>query len=68
MVLVVIGVLAVAGLVIGLLFTNIPRTGSTTLTTTHEATTTTRITQTGRATSVTPPSDFGKKFNNFIAS
>ncbi|MEM2035639.1 MAG: hypothetical protein QXL42_05780 [Candidatus Caldarchaeum sp.] len=68
LVLVVIGVLAVAGLVIGLLFTNIPRTGSTTLTTTHEATTTTRITQTGRATSVTPPSDFGKKFNNFIAS
>ncbi|MEM0489324.1 MAG: hypothetical protein QW707_09045 [Candidatus Bathyarchaeia archaeon] len=68
LVLVVIGVLVVAGLVIGLLSTYIPRTGLTTFSTTHEVTMTTHTTETGGVTSVTPPSEFGKKFNNFIAS
>ena len=68
LVLVVIGVLVVAGLVIGLLSIYIPRTGLTTFKTTHEVTMTTRTTETRGVTSVTPPSEFGKKFNNFIAS
>ncbi|MEM3409050.1 MAG: hypothetical protein QW724_04885 [Nitrososphaerota archaeon] len=68
LVLVVTGVLVVAGLVIGLLYIYIPRTGSTTFSPTHEVTMTTRTTETGKVTSVTPPSEFGKKFNNFITS
>jgi len=68
LVLVVIGVLVVAGLVIGLLSIYIPRTGLTTFKTTHEVTMTIRTTETRGVTSVTPPSEFGKKFNNSIAS
>ncbi len=68
LVLLVIGLLVVAALIIGLFSTYIPRTGLTTFSTTHEFTMMTGRTETGGTTEVTPPSEFGKKFNSFMAS